>query len=138
MATKHIALGTILKTDIASDGVFVAHTLVEQITPPNRTREEIDAKVLGDTLDVPLTGIEGVSRMELVQHWEPDDTEHENLDTAFDANAEYDFQIVTPHDTPITDEFSGKVVNLGPETLEPSGAYKRSVTILRTSDITRS
>ena len=137
MASKQAALGSIFKVDATQGGVFASHTLVEQVTPPPRVREEIDAKALEDTLDVPLTGIEGVSKVELVQHWHPGDTEHEKLDTLFDSQDEADFQIVSPHGTPVTDEFSGKVVGLTPETLEPSGAWKRGATILRTSDITR-
>lgn len=137
MATKQIALGTILKTDHTLAATFVAHTLVDSVTPPAREREEIEGKDLGDTLDVPLLGIESPSRMELTQFWHPNDTEHELLDTEFDNNAEGAYQIVTPHATPVTDEFSGRVVRLAPEVLTPSGAYKRAVTILRTTAITR-
>jgi hypothetical protein len=135
MATKQIALGSLLKVD---DGAgFDNQTLVEQITPPPRSRERIDAKILDDTLDVPLLGIEAVSDLEYVQHWEPNDVEHEKLDTYFDSKADLDVQIVTPHTVPVTDEFTCKVTDIGPEVLQPSGAYKRSVTLVRTTDITR-
>lgn len=137
MATKQIALGSILKTDHTLAATFANHTLVDSITPPPREREEIEGKDLGDTLDVPLLGIEAPSRMEYTQFWHPGDTEHELIDTEFDNNAEGAYQIVTPHATPVTDEFTGKVVRIAPEALTPSGAYKRAVTILRTSDITR-
>lgn len=137
MATKQIALGSILKTDHTLAATFVAHTLVDTITPPAREREEIEGKDLGDILDVPLIGIESPSRMEYTQFWQPGDTEHELLDTELDNNVEGDYQIVTPHATPVTDEFTGKVVRLAPEQLTPSGAFKRQVTILRTSAITR-
>jgi len=137
MAAKQIALGTVLKTDIALAATFVSMTLVNQITPPPRSREETEGRDLGDTLTVPLQGIEAVSRMEFEQFWQPGDTEHENLDTIFDSKAEADFQIVTPHSTPVTDEFTGQVTALTPQELTVQGAYMRRVTITRTSAITR-
>lgn len=137
MASKQIALGTILKTDHNTDATFESMTLVDQITPPARTREEIEGKALGDTLDVPLLGIEAPSRLEFTQYWHPGDSEHEKLDTLFGSKAEFDLQVVTPHSTPVTDEFSGQVVSLSPEQLTPSGAYKRQVVVLRTTAITR-
>jgi len=137
MATKQIALGTILKTDHDSDTTFESMTLVSEITPPARAREEIEGKDLGDTLDVPLLGIEAPSRLEFNQFWHPGDTEHEKLDTLFANKTVFSAQIVTPHSTPVTDEATFQVVSLTPEQLTPSGAYKRGVVLLRTSAITR-
>jgi len=137
MASKQIALGTILKTDHDDNSIFEAMTLVDSITPAARERAEIEGKELGDVLDVPLLGIEAPSRMEFTQFWEPGDSEHEKLDTLFGSKAVAGFQVVTPHGTPKTDDFDGQVVKLTPEQLTPSGAYKRQVTILRTTAITR-
>jgi hypothetical protein len=137
MATKQAALGSILKTDHNSDATFENMTLVSEITHPPRDRARVDAKDLGDALDVPLPGIENPSYCEFTQHWEPGDIEHEKLDTLFDSQTEFPVQIVTPHATPKTDEFNAKVFTLAPETLTPDGAYKRKVTLLRTSAITR-
>lgn len=137
MAVKHITLGSILKTDHDQDATFENMTLVNQITPPPRSREETEGRDLADTLTVPLQGIEAVSRMEFEQFWEPGDTEHEKLDTLFDSKAEADFQLVTAHDTPVTDEFSGQVTALTPAEWTVQGAYMRRVTITRTTAITR-
>jgi len=137
MASKQIALGTILKTDHDQNGSFNNMTLVRQITPPTRVREEIDGKDLGDTLDVPLLGIEQVSKTTFVQFWHPGDSEHEKIDTLFVSKDEFDVQIVTPHATPVTDEFTAQVVSLSPATLETGGTYQREVVLNRTTDITR-
>lgn len=137
MATKQVALGTVLKTDHDQDASFDVMDCISSLTPPGRERAEIEGKCLGDTLDVPLLGIEAPSRLTFVQFWEPGDTEHEKLDTLFDSKAEFDVQIVTPHATPITDEFTAQVVRLGPEELTPDSAYKREVVLLRTTAITR-
>lgn len=137
MATKQIALGTILKTDITLAATFVTHTLVKEITPPPRTREKIEGKDLADTFDVPLLGIEQESECTFKQFWHPGDTEHEKMDTVFGTKVSFDVQIVTPHGTPVTDKFTVKVVSLAPETLNTGGVYSRDVTLLRTSAITR-
>lgn len=138
MATKQISLGSLLKVDHDQNAVFESMTLVVEITPPPRTRAETDGNDLGDTLEVNLLGRESQSKMEFDQFWHPGDTEHEKMDTLFGSKAEADFQIVTPHATPVTDEFSGQVIGLTPESLTPTGAYKRKVTIQRTTAITRS
>jgi len=137
MADKQIALGTLLKTDITTPASFVTHTLVKEITPPPRVREEIDGKDLGDTFDVPLLGIEQISKVTFVQYWHPGDTEHEKLDTVFGSRATFAVQIVTPHTVPKTDTFSVKVVRLAPATLSTGGTYQREVELLRTTAITR-
>ena len=136
-ASKQIALGTLLKTDASTPASFVTMTLVREVTPPPQTREEIDGKDLGDTFDVPLLGIEEVSRCVFTQFWHPGDAEHEVIDTEFDATTEFAVQIVTPHATPVTDEFNVKVVGMTPAQLNTGGTYQREVTLLRTSAITR-
>ena len=138
MASKQIALGAILKTDAALASTFVAQTLVSAITYPPRVREEIEGKDLGDTLDVPLLGIEQVSKGSFTQYWHPDDSVHEEMDTEFGANTGFSIQIVTTHSTPVTDEFAVKVTAITPAELTTSGAFMRTVEFVRTGDITRS
>tara|TARA_R100000808_G_C2120425_1_gene131843 strand:- start:351 stop:767 length:417 start_codon:yes stop_codon:yes gene_type:complete len=137
MAVKQIALGTVLKTDHDANAMFDNMTLVSAITPPARTREEIEGKDLGDTLDVPLLGIEAPSRPAFVQFWEPNDSEHEKIDTLFGSKATFGIQIVSPHSVAVTDEFDCKVLSLEPAELNASGVYQRTVTLLRVGDITR-
>ncbi len=137
MASKQIALGTIIKTDQATANTFVAHTLLIDATPPAREREQIDAPGLGDTLDVPELGVESRSMFTFNQYWHPGDTEHEKMDTAFGSKATFSIQIVTPHSTAITDEFDVKITKLTPEVLTRNGLYKRQVEMVRVSAITR-
>lgn len=135
---KQVALGTLLKLDHDDNATFNNVTLVTGITPPARMRAEIDGKTLGDSLETSLLGIELKSELEFTQHWHPLDTEHEKLDTLFESGDEVPIQIVTPHATPVTDEFTIQVIKLEPEQLTVDGAYKRKVTCQRTSAITRS
>lgn len=138
MAVKQIALGSILKTDHNSDATFESMTLVRQVTPPPRTRKKVsDSNALGDTLETPELGIEAESEMEFVQFWQPGDSEHEKLDTLFGSKATFAVQLVTTHGTPVTDEFTAKVVSLEPEPWTVDGLYGRKVTLQRRSAITR-
>lgn len=136
MASKQVALGTFFKIDDDTLG-FDNQTLVQEITPPPRMRAQIDADELQDTLSVPELGIEEKSEVQYMQIWHPGDTEHEKLDTLFGSMAAFDVQIVTPHATPVTDEFSAKCVGLEPEALGVDGLYRRRVTLVRTTAITR-
>lgn len=137
MASKNVAHGTTLKTDVTLADSFVAISLVRSIEPPKRTREEIDGRTLDDDFEVPLIGIEVADEMSVEQFWEPGDTEHEKFDTAFGAKSAFSVQIVTPHSTPVTDEFAVILKKLEPASLQPNGTFQRTLTFQRTSDITR-
>lgn len=134
--TKQIALGTLVKLSIS--GSFVTQPLVTAATPPPRAREKVEGKALADTFDVPLLGIEEQSVFEFTQFWHPGETEHEKIDTLFGNKNEASWQIVTPHGTPKTMEFTGKVVGVGGEELTQGGTYKRKVQVQRTGEITLS
>jgi hypothetical protein len=137
MASKQIALGSILKIDPTGHVTFTAMTLVRQITPPPRSRKKIEGLTLGDTFEVSELGIESESEMEFQQLWHPGDTEHEKLDTLFGSKNEFGVQLVTAHTTPVTLEFTVKVVSLEPEAWTVDGVISRKVTLVRTSAITR-
>lgn len=136
-ASKQLALGTVLSIDHDGNASYDSMTLVTEVTPPPRKREEVDGKTLGDTFDVPILGIEQKSQMEFMQFWHPGDTEHEKLDTLFGSKASFSARIVTPHSTPKTDEFTCQVLELTPGTLTQGKLYSRKVTLLRTGAITR-
>lgn len=134
-AEKHIAAGTIIKIDYGTG--FATIDQVRSYQGPGRGRAEIDALTLDDTLEVPLSGIEEKSEASFKQAWHPGDFGHENIDTAFGAKTEIDVQRITPHDTPVTDEFTGEVIRLTETELNPQGIYEREVTLRRKSAITR-
>lgn len=135
MPSKQIATGTVVKINYGSG--LVTENLVQSVTSPPRTREQIEADSIGDTFSVPELGIEEKSEYPMVQFWHPGDTEHEKLDTAFGGKTELTMQIVTPHSTAVTEEFTAKVTALEPEELSKGNVYKRNVTFVRTGAITR-
>jgi len=148
---KQAALGSILEMDVSSPyTTYVAVSLVKDITPPGREREEADGRALGDILDVPVQGGEAASELVFNQFWHPGDADHELLDTAFGVDTNPNsigttagFRITYPHggtksgDTVFSDAFTGVVRSLGPATLEPTGVMMREVAVRRTSAITR-
>lgn len=130
-AVRQVAHGTVLNT--ANNTPL---QLVISITPPGRSRQEIDALALADTFHVPLLGIEEKSELSALQFWHPGDSNHEALDTAFEDKSNLTLQIVSDHDEPVTQEFTAMVSKLEPEELAPGGMWKRKVTFLRTGAIT--
>ena len=138
MATKQIALGTLVKVDENDDGnSHTTMTVVMDSTPPARKRARIDKTSLDDTLATFAAGIEQHSEFQFTQYWHPGDTVHQHVDTLFGAKTEVEWQIVYPFGTPVTDEFEGWVSDLEPQQLTVDGMITRRVTIQRTTATTR-
>jgi hypothetical protein len=137
MASKYIGLGTLFKVDENDDGTsHTTITLVITGTPPARKRERIDGTALADTLSTFEPGIEQHSEMMFTQFWEPGDTQHESIDTLFDAKTVVEWQIAYTT-AGVVDEFEGWVSDMEPEPIVHNGIFQRKVTIQRTSAITR-
>lgn len=137
MTAKHIGLGSAVYVDHDDDATFTLIAQTNQVKPPPRERELVDATVLSDTLEVPEAGIEKQSEFECVQVWEPGDTNHEIIDTLFGSKAKRDWRIVYPASVGKQDTFEGFVSKLGPEQITTKDAIKRSFTVVRTGAITR-
>ena len=151
MAIRSTALGSIVSADFA--GVATTYTvigLVTGFTPPARPGTEADGKTLGDTLDVPIQGIEGPAEFVFTQFYQPAEPEVAKIDLAFDnrnkdaaGGGVVSIRVAYPHDgiesgdTMPTEEFDVNVMNIGPESIdEPNSTFKRVVTCRRITDIT--
>lgn len=137
MADKQLGLGALVKIDPVPTSSFTTQGLTVSIDPPKRSREKVDGTALADTLSTYELGIEEHSTFEFMQFWHPGDTNHQVVDTLFDNNTEADFQIIYPFENLVTDEFSGKVSGIAPETVAKNGVISRKVTVERTSAIAR-
>lgn len=141
MADKQLGCGTILKLDHDNDNAYDAMTLVEDITLPPEIPSRAEAVELTDKIIVPVLGPDETSEFEFNQYWHPGDTEHEKLDTHLNTpatrNTPMGVQVVTPHATPVTIEFQALVAGLTKPTITNRGYYKRTVTMIRTTPITR-
>lgn len=133
---KQAAFGSIMKLDSTNGGTFVAIPGVIQATPPPRMRKEIDALELGDTVDVPLLGIEDKSEFRITVHYDQGDAEHVKFTTMFDGNIEGACQVVTSHGTPITKEFTVRCKKIEEQDYEPNGTIQAVITFQRTGAIT--
>lgn len=136
MAAHQLGLGTVVSVDENDGGsVFTACTLVTAAKPPGRKRVRIDKTTLTDTLATDGAGIEDKSDFELTQYWEPNDTQHESIDTLFGAKTEVLWNIVYVDGT--TDSFNGVVMDIDPEEIQKDKYLMRKVVIHRTGAITR-
>ena len=138
MATKQLALGSLVKVDHNDDTVFTTVGLTRTITPPGRSRVNVDGTVLADTLQTNEPGIEAFSAFQFLQLWHPGDSNHTMLDTLFDNKTKVDWQVLYGSSPIRTMTFEGYVSDLGPEPLEVNGVIARQITVQRTGAITES
>ena len=142
MATKTLGNGIVLKYD--EDGDTLSHTAIGEIVNielPAQTCDDIDVTDLDSTIVEYLpSDVDDMGEVSFTQLWHAGDTVHEHIDTAFanrsTANT-YQWQIVYPYSTPVTDQFTGYVKSKGGESAGPRDSIKRRVTIKLTSAITR-
>jgi hypothetical protein len=137
MASKQVALGTVISVDTAGGTSYTTITLAMDATPPSRKWVAIDQTALSDTLATNAPGIEDHSQYMFTQYWHPTDTMHATLDTAAAAKTTCAWKITYPFGTPILDTFSGWISALEPATLQKDGMITRKVTVERTTAITR-
>jgi hypothetical protein len=137
MATKHVALGTVLAFDAAGGSSYATITLAIDATPPHRKRVRVDQTALSDTLATFTPGIEDHSEYVFNQYWHPTDTNHASIDTVFGSGAICTWKVTYPFSSTIDDVFSGWVSDLEPATLQANGMVMRKVTVQRTSATTR-
>jgi len=142
MADKTIGNGILLKYD--EDGNATAHTTIGEIinvTPPTISREDIDITTTDSTFDETIASIPNYGEMSFDQVWDPNDTNHELIETGFDnavAARLYQWQIVYPVvAAAVTDTFTGYVKSIGPQSIGPKDSIKRTVIVKLTSAITR-
>lgn len=138
MADKNLALGSLVKVDHDADTNYTTVGLTRTITPPGRSRVNVDGTVLAETLQTNEPGIEAFSTFQFLQLWDPGDTNHEILDTLFGNKTKVNWQVLYGSAPVATDTFQGYVSDLAPETLEVAGIMARVVTVQRTGAITRS
>ena len=151
MADKSISLGSLVRADFSGlAATYTAIGLVTGFTPPERPGTEADGKTLGETLDVPIPGIEGPAEFTFTQFYKPGETEVAKIDLAFDnrhldaaGGGVVSIQVAYPHDgiesgdTMPTEEFNVNILTIGPETIdEPNSTFRRLVTCRRITAVT--
>ena len=111
---------------------------IRNLQPPGGTRYAIETTCFDSTREeyvAATTYNPGILRFE--QAWEPGDTGHEELDTAFKSGATVACQIVYDLATDKTDAFSGIITELGHPSVDAKGVISRQVSIQLTTAITR-
>lgn len=129
------------KIVIKLDGTAIG--CLRKVTPPEKSREEVDVTCLGDAImeymdsDPPD---QGILKLDVV--WEPGDTNSELIDTLFD-NADADsregaFVIEYTMFSPlVTDTFSGRILKVTPADVESKAMIARTLEVRLTTKPTR-
>lgn len=135
---KRIALGSTVYVDHDSDTTYTLVGLTKSITPPGTEKSDVDATVLGDTLEVPEAGIEAASTFEFMELADPAHTDHAMLQTLCDNNTKVNWRVVYPAAVAKQITFQGRVKSISNETLEVKGVVGRKIVVQRTGAITLS
>lgn len=137
--------GFVVKIDTGSG--FITQGLVDSITPFTKSKVVIDTPVL-DCKGNAEVGSEETSQMSFVQYYDPQRASDLALDTNFeDSIDDPDLRDVTVHivsglydstgsQKAVTLEATCQIVSLIQEELTPQGMWKRTVTLVRKSDVT--
>jgi len=133
---KYIGLGCVVQVDPAGATSYLTIDQVVSFTPPERSRETVDATTLDDTLQVYLPGIEKFSNAEVKIIWDPDDTDHGAIYTLFGSKAEAQWKLTYTDGTPATWTFKGKVFDFKLESVEHNKPLTATISIHRTGAIT--
>lgn len=133
---KYIGLGCTVQVDPAGATSYVTIDQVISFTPPERSRETVDATTLDETLQVYLPGIEKFSQSEIKFVYDPDDADHVALYTLFGSKAEAQWKLTYTDATPSTWTFKGKVFDFKLDSIEHNKAIQATVIVQRTNAIT--
>lgn len=151
MAVKVPACGSVIQIDFGDGDGFTVMGQADSITIPPETKAVNETPDLDCTVSADV-GTEEVSRGEFTQFWDPQDTDHAKIDTNFVesktdlSKRDVTVQHVTPEyttsadgSTPaqVTHEYTAQIIGKTPEALTPQGYYKRTVSLLRKSAITK-
>jgi hypothetical protein len=149
MAVKVSACGSAVRLDFGEG--FVTMGLCDSVTPFGRSKAVVETPDLdcGTSADV---GRVEQSTMAFTQYWDPKDEDHEAVEENFDDSVDdldkrtISVQLVSPlytgdavaaTATRVTWEAECQIQAVTPEELTPEGHYKRTVTLLRKGDITK-
>ena len=142
MATKTLGSGILLKYD--ENGDTASHTTIGEIiniTPNTISCEDVDVTTTDAAFMAFLPSeVDDNGEVTFEQVWHAGDTNHELVDTAFDNRDvayTYEWQIVYPYATPVTDEFTAYVKSIGPASIDAKSVIKRTVVLKLTSAIAR-
>lgn len=140
---KIIGYATIVKCDHDDNASFTTIGCMKSITPPPQSLNTADGTCLEDSFEYMQPGIQKATEFKFLQVWKMGDTNHAIIDTLF-ANAksttapyDVDWQVVYPQANLVTDAFSGWVKDVAPNTVQIGEYITREVTVMTTSDTTR-
>jgi hypothetical protein len=142
---KTLAKGTIIEIG-EKGGTLAEYGRIETFTPPTQDYEAVEVPELnpqtdaGTPIDADPTelGDEIFGEFQFTHYWDPMHADADALDDWWAAKEELTFRLTTPHPTtPAAISFDGKIKTLAPAQLAKKDYFKRTVTVLRTSAVTK-
>jgi hypothetical protein len=141
MAKKITGCGTVLSMDETGVGdAYVEVSLVANVTAPEQVYADIESNELASCENKTEAGMEEVSVASFTQYWEPGDTDHLRVDTAFTNKTVANWKIEFPAGYAVSQpdiQFDGYVRRIAPQQLGPNDTLQREVEIVRKSAITQ-
>lgn len=136
---KQIGHGAQLWVDDDDDATYTELGSIVKITPPAKTRDDVDMTTLdSDLMEYDPSDPPDVGELSVEIHWHPGQTNSEILDDLFDAKTKVNWKIVYPFATPVNHVFEGWVKSLTPADLASKESIRRTAVIRLTSPITQS
>lgn len=148
-AVKVGACGSAVRLDFG-DG-FVTVGLTDSITPFGQSKTILDTPDLTCATSAQV-GREEQSTMVFTHYWDPQDADHSLIEENFEdsltdtalrdiqaqlVSPEYMTNVISADSEAVTWEATVQIASIAPEELTPEGFYKRTITLLRTSAITK-
>ena len=141
---KTLGYGTLVKCDTDGNGSgHVTVGYIKNVTPPEKSLKTADGTCLEDSREQMEPALEEATEFKFLEIWDMLETNDAALDTLYAAAKAHttpynvEWQVVYPQGTPVTDEFTGWVKNLGVQQIVNGEYIQREVTVQTTSVTTR-
>lgn len=117
MSERISSQGTLVKVKTGSPLAFALVDGLSDFTRSGGTKSTLDATALSDTAPVAVGGFPSPIEWNGTVFFDPADTVHAALKTAYSAGTELVWQVTLPADTPIVRYFDGEITDFGNYTL---------------------
>jgi len=131
--------GLVKVNDNGDGSTFNTVGLSRSLTPPPEVKAKIDVTGMEDTVFQEKAGIEQSSEFVFTEIWDSADTTDSAIDTLYGSEDAVKWQVILSDGTNTwTQEFSGWVSGITPQSVDGTTAVTRQVTVARTTAITHS
>lgn len=132
--TRQIAFGYVVKWDPTGATTWETIGKVRGLTPPGDEMDFTDATTLEDTREQMLPGVKKATDFTFTALWRNADDLYEDMKAAMIAKDDANWQLVSPHGTPVTETFRGFIKSISRPAENGSDVLTCQVTVMTTSE----